>query len=81
MRELNHKEIFDVHGGKKFFKIVVGAVFTGVVEGLMGFAADGPVGFVVGFGHGLYDGAAGTIIYEGAMGLTQTLHPQLEGVW
>jgi len=74
MRELTEQEIQNVAGGKKFFSIISGALFCGVIEGLMGLAVGGPVGFAVGFGHGLYEGAAGGIIYEGAMGLTETIH-------
>lgn len=70
-------EIASVSGGGKFFNIVGGALFGGVIEGIMGFWVGGPVGFIVGFGHGAYEGAAVTIIYEGAMGLTETLHPEL----
>lgn len=76
MNELSEQEILDISGGKKLFTIIGGALITGIVEGIMGLAVAGPAGFVVGFGHGLYDGAAGALIYEGAMGLTETLHPE-----
>jgi hypothetical protein len=81
MQVLKEEEISFVSGGKNFLskaiEVVAGSLITGVIEGVIGFAAAGPVGFAVGFGHGAYEGAAGVLIYEGAMGLTETLHPEL----
>jgi len=81
MKVLNEKEMLEVNGGKNFFKSVINVVsvslITGVVEGVAGFAVAGPAGFVVGFGHGAFEGATGAVIYEGAMGATETMHPQL----
>lgn len=80
MRVLKEEEINFASGGKNIFSkamnIVAGSVITGLVEGFAGFIVAGPAGFVVGFGHGALEGAGGVIIYEGAMGLTETLHPE-----
>lgn len=82
MKELSRDELLLVFGGKncfsKLFDVVGGALFGGVIEGFLGFCVGGPPGMIIGFGHGLYEGAAVTVIYEGAMGLTETLHPELE---
>lgn len=81
MRTLNNQEIISISGGKSFFSKIVtvaaGSLFTGIIEGFAGFMVAGPVGFAVGFGHGAIEGAGGALIYEGAMGLTETLHPEL----
>jgi len=81
MRELSDEEAFSIHGGKNIFSkvinVVAGSLVTGLIEGFAGFAVAGPAGFVVGFGHGAFEGAAGVLVYEGAMGVTETLHPQL----
>lgn len=76
MRELSEQEVIEICGGKKWLRILTSAFFTGIVEGAVGMLSAGPAGFVIGFGHGLYDGVAGAVIYEGAMGLTETLHPE-----
>ena len=80
MRTLNNQDIISISGGKSIFSKVVtvaaGSLFTGLIEGFAGFVVAGPVGFAVGFGHGAFEGAAGALIYEGAMGLTETIHPE-----
>ncbi len=77
MEELSKQDVMSIFGGKKWFSIISSALFTGTIEGIMGMFVAGPAGFIVGFGHGIYDGAAGALIYEGAKGLTETLHPEL----
>ncbi len=80
MYEISEEEFIQISGGKKFFAklftVVTGAVIGGVIEGIAGAAVAGPAGFVVGFAHGAYDGAATAVIYEGAMGLTEITHPE-----
>jgi hypothetical protein len=81
MRDLSERDVVSIHGGKsvlsKAINVIGGSLITGLVEGFAGFMVAGPVGFAVGFGHGAFEGAAGVLIYEGAMGLTETLHPEL----
>lgn len=77
MKELNNEEVILISGGKKFFEVLGGALIGGIVEGFLGFCVAGPAGMVVGFGHGLYEGAAVTLVYEGGVGLVETFHPEL----
>lgn len=77
MKELCEQDILSISGGKKFFEVLGGALFGGIIEGFLGFFVAGPPGFVVGFGHGVYEGAAVALLYEGGMGMVETLHTKL----
>lgn len=77
MREINNEELINVNGGRNFFTVIEGALLGGLVEGFIGFFIAGPAGMVVGFGHGVYDGAAFGVVYEGAHGLVEITHPEL----
>lgn len=80
IHEVSEEDFIRISGGKKLFpkvfNVITGALIGGVIEGIAGAAVAGPAGFAVGFAHGVYDGAAGAVIYEGAMGLTETTHPE-----
>lgn len=69
MRELIEHEIEGISTGKKWLSIVTEAVFGGLVEGFIGLAVAGPVGFVAGFGKGVYEGAAVAVVYEHTISL------------
>lgn len=76
MQEMDDLMLKAVGGGRNFFSVLEGALFGAVVEGFIGFCTAGPAGLAVGIVHGLYDGAAFGVIYEGSHGLVELANPE-----
>jgi len=74
MRILSNQEVEGIHGGANFFKVLSATVMGATIGAIIG---GGPAGAVAGAIAGGYNATAGAIIKEGADGLIETLHPEL----